>query len=139
MTYSISPPSYKITSLRWQSLNLWIICSKVIIDKNFINRHVIFSHEWIFWISISFFQLSKILLFSYMVVDSIFVGDSHKFLAHVELYTLTKHIQNFPRNSIWLDDVATMVYFIYHHKTIVLPHLNKHLVYDQLLWHCENM
>jgi len=31
------------------------------------------------------FQLNNTLLSSYMVVDSIFIGDSHKFLAHVEL------------------------------------------------------
>jgi len=31
------------------------------------------------------FQLNNTLLSSYRVVDSIFVEDSHKFLAHVEL------------------------------------------------------
>jgi len=59
-----------------------------------------------------------------MVVDSIFVGDSHNFLAHVELYTLAKHIHNFPRNFVWLDDSATIVCFIYLHETTVLPHVN---------------
>jgi len=41
-------PSCKLTSLRWWSLNLWIIYSKVLLGKNFINRPAIFSHEWIF-------------------------------------------------------------------------------------------
>jgi len=41
--------------------------------NEFLDIYIIFSIE------------QYIIVFIYMVVDSIFVGDSHKFLAHVEL------------------------------------------------------
>jgi len=37
-----------------------------------------------------------------MVVDSIIVEDNHKFLEHVESYTLTKQIHNLPHVIIKL-------------------------------------
>ena len=31
------------------------------------------------------------------------------------------------------DDVVVMIFFIYHNEIIVLPHMNKYLVYDKPL------